>query len=383
MTAPIAILGAGPSGLTLGRLLEVAGIDYIIFERDELQSSIVGNGGTLDIHLGSGQVALQEAGLIDQFRSLARYDVPVVLADAKGTVHARFSENGDSERPEIDRKDLRTLLLKSIPAHRVRWASKIQSVQRDANGSISIHFTNGSIESGFRLVVGADGAWSKARSLVTSAKPQYSGLHYLTTHIMPKNHFYRSAVSLVGQGNYLGIGGGKQIPAQKLGDGSYYIAVGLRLPEHWSSENSALLKNPEELRRLLLHDYFIDWPQVHTDLIKYSEGNFHDWPLYAMPTESLSWETTPGLTLVGDAAHVTTPFEGEGVNCAMYDSVQLAQQIVKYGLNDLNSAVSEYEKMMFPRAIDLIERSEKNGELLFAADAPKGFLQAMFGADSA
>lgn len=79
---------------------------------------------------------------------------------------------------------------------------------------------------------------------------------------------------------------------------------------------------------------------------------------------------------------ISTPFEGEGVNCAMYDSVQLAQHIIKHGLDDLNSAVAEYEKLMFPRGIDLIERSEANGKLLFAPDAPQSFLRA-FGIDSA
>ena len=143
------------------------------------------------------------------------------------------------------------------------------------------------------------------REKVTSAKPQYSGLYYLTSTIRPDNAFHSSAASLAGQGNYLALGDEKQIAVQKLGDGSYYIAVGLRLPETWKSVNSGLLKNPSALRQSLLHDYFVDWPQVHTDLIKHSEGDFRAWPLYAMPTESLSWQAVPGVTLIGDAAHVT------------------------------------------------------------------------------
>ena len=79
----------------------------------------------------------------------------------------------------------------------------------------------------------------------------------------------------------------------------------------------------------------------------------------------------------------STPFVGEGVNCAMHDSVQLAQQIVKYGLDGLDLAVSEYEKLMFPRAIDLINRSRKSGDLLFALDAPRGFLHTFLGVDTA
>ena len=167
MTPPIAILGAGPSGLALGRLLELANIAFVIFERDDSTNWAIGRGGTLDIHTGSGQLALQEAGLIDQFRSLARCDARSIFADAQGTIHARFGESGDLDRPEIDRKDLQALLMSAIPANKIRWALRAQHVQRDTDGSMSVHFADGIIESGFRLVVGADGAWSKARSLVS------------------------------------------------------------------------------------------------------------------------------------------------------------------------------------------------------------------------
>lgn len=165
MTPPIAILGAGPSGLALGRFLEVANIAYIIFERDESATWAIGRGGTLDLHKGSGQLALQEAGLLDQFKLLARCDATNTLADAQGTIH--FRSGGDQDRPEIDRKDLRALLLGSIPANKVRWGLRVHRVQRDTDASMSVHFADGSIESGFRLVVGADGAWSKARSMVS------------------------------------------------------------------------------------------------------------------------------------------------------------------------------------------------------------------------
>ena len=101
------------------------------------------------------------------------------------------------------------------------------------------------------------------------------------------------------------FGDEKQLVVMKLGDGSYYIGVGLRLPESWSSENAALLEDPSALWQSLLRDRFVNWPQVHTDLIKNTEVNFRAWPLYAMPTKSLSWQAVPGVTLIGDAAHVT------------------------------------------------------------------------------
>ena len=191
------------------------------------------------------------------------------------------------------------------------------------------------------------------------------------------------------------MGSEKSITAQGNGDGSYTIYAGLRLPEGWSAGDS-LPTHSSHLRQSLLHNHFVGWAPVNTDLIKHSDGEIRPWPLYAMPPESLSWTTVPGVTLIGDAAHVryvsttplqrwlhvnqlmestSTPFVGEGVNCAMTDSIQLAQQIVKYGMDDLDRAVAEYEKLMFPRGIDLITRSAISGKLLFAPDAPREFLE--------
>ena len=114
MQSPIAILGAGPSGLALARLLEVKGINYIVFERDSAPSEL-GQGGTLDIHAGTGQEAVKQAGLFDKFRSIARYDAQEMrMVDKDGNVLWQKTDEGQEDRPEIDRKDLRRLLLESV-----------------------------------------------------------------------------------------------------------------------------------------------------------------------------------------------------------------------------------------------------------------------------
>lgn len=91
--------------------------------------------------------------------------------------------------------------------------------------------------------------------------------------------------------------------AQYTGDGSYNIYLGLALPEHWG-QNRSDSRNDAELRQALFANEFEDWASELKDWIRHSEGPIHAWPLYAMPVESLSWEPTPGVTLIGDAAHV-------------------------------------------------------------------------------
>lgn len=173
--APIAIIGAGPAGLLLARLLHLANVANVVFERnisatwaDEHSSS-----GTLDIHKDTGQAALEEAGLIDKFKAIARWGVAVKFADSQGNVVFETDHtNVDGDKPEIDRKELQRLLLDSIPADNIHWDCAVESVQADSDGTHTMHFKSGKVASGFRLVVGADGAWSKVRKLVSSLYTQ-------------------------------------------------------------------------------------------------------------------------------------------------------------------------------------------------------------------
>lgn len=181
MPPSIAIIGAGPSGLLFARLLEVNGVtDYVVYERDD--SSNPGpwqQGGSLDLHGPSGQLALKEAGLFEEFNTVyARWDASKIhILKSSGETIGRFGEGRDA--PEIDRLQLRQLLLGSIPAHKVKWGHGVRSIERkETNGrggkcnDYIIHFTNGTSGTRFKLIVGADGGWSKIRPLVSQYNPK-------------------------------------------------------------------------------------------------------------------------------------------------------------------------------------------------------------------
>ena len=165
MTAPaIAIVGAGPCGLTLARLLERKGIDYAIYERDESETSTRA-GGSLDIHTETGQHALREGGLFDEFQKYARYDdTAFALADKLGKRLLQLGQGRDAT--EIDRSDLRQILLDAIPKDKIKWGHALASVTLGEDKRPVLHFANGAVLSGFKLVVGTDGAWSKVRPMV-------------------------------------------------------------------------------------------------------------------------------------------------------------------------------------------------------------------------
>jgi 2-polyprenyl-6-methoxyphenol hydroxylase-like FAD-dependent oxidoreductase len=138
---------------------------------------------------------------------------------------------------------------------------------------------------------------------VTSKTPQFAGRYYITSNISPENPFHPTVEALVGTGNYMSMGGRRVMTAMRLGDRSYYTFAGLSLPELWKSENAELLKDPPRLKRELVAKYFSDWPKATTDLMTNSDGEIYTWPLYGIPAEEAGWETVPGVTLVGDAAH--------------------------------------------------------------------------------
>jgi 2-polyprenyl-6-methoxyphenol hydroxylase-like FAD-dependent oxidoreductase len=101
----IAIIGGGPGGLTLARLLQMRGAEVVVYERDQSRSARV-QGSALDLHEQSGLAALEAAGLMDAFWANHRPDIDRLrLTDQHGTIlhdHAR-TISGAGKRPEIVR----------------------------------------------------------------------------------------------------------------------------------------------------------------------------------------------------------------------------------------------------------------------------------------
>ncbi|EXM17493.1 hypothetical protein RAB80_004119 [Fusarium oxysporum f. sp. vasinfectum] len=389
--SPIAIIGAGPSGLTLARLLEINNIDYMVYERDESpEPKFINQGGTLDIHASSGQVALKEARLFDEFKSIARWDASrVFMQNPSGTVTAVFGDERDA--PEIDRLQLRKLLLDSIPTDKIRWGHRVKSIERgDTASEHVISFVNSTSASGFRAIVGADGAWSKVRPLLTSAKPEYSGKVFIEGSISHNNPSYTATLEHAGPGNMLAMGQHKIMAIQQLSDRSYRFYMGMDAPEE-------LYRRPlghedtEDIRQKFLSspEFFANWAPNLKEYLANAEGPFHAWPLYRLPVSSVSWKRVPGLTLLGDAAHLATPLVGEGVNMAMLDALMLAKAIVKYckqaGGADieegqLENALKEYEREMFVRGQDYIRRCMAREVEFFSENTAEDFINMINGA---
>ncbi|KAK8037532.1 hypothetical protein PG991_000878 [Apiospora marii] len=388
-TSSVAIIGAGPAGLALARLLECRGVSYVVYERDASPAAFgQRTGGTLDIHASTGQRAIVEGGLAKEFEKYARYDASTFkLWDGVGRGRQYVDLERGSDFPEIDRGDLRRIYLEAVPEGKIRWGCGVKRVTRGADGKGGepvLEFADGTTASGFRLVVGADGAWSKVRSLLTPVTPQYCGIHIIESRINPDNPVYAQLQSRVRKGMLMAGGPNKTATFQNLGDGSYRVYLGVQVAEDFSTDGRVDFADTEAMRALCLSTeegkhggFFGDWTDEIRHYIAHAT-DFRPWPLYHIPPSAIAWDPVPGATLVGDAAHLGPP-SGEGANYAMTDALDLAEKLAEHDVFESDGsdgdeardrAVREYEAEMFARGAGLVQRGLDMLGVFYADDSP-------------
>ncbi|AJT42099.1 FAD-dependent oxidoreductase [Psychromicrobium lacuslunae] len=366
----ITIIGAGLGGLTLARVLQKNGAQVQIYEL-ESSPSARSQGGTLDLHAESGQFALQQAGLFEEFAKLARPEgEDWRFLDQRGEV--LFEEISSAElkegegRPEIDRKLLRGLLIDSLKPGTISWGRKINSVHSLGDSRHVLDFTDGESEI-VEMLVGADGSWSKVRRLLSAAVPEYSGLSFIELRLSNIDERNPELSTLVGRGSLSVNAPGKGISAQRNGDGSVRVYLAFRVAESWIQGCGIDFHDAAAARRALA-GFFEGWDSQLLELILRSDGDVTPRPIYALPIGH-SWQATAGVTLLGDAAHLMSPFAGEGANLAMQDGAELALALLAQP-EDANAAVASYETAMFPRAEAAAAESAANLKLFYNDEAP-------------
>jgi 2-polyprenyl-6-methoxyphenol hydroxylase-like FAD-dependent oxidoreductase len=350
----LVVVGAGPGGLVFARVLQKAGLDVAVFEREVSRDGRT-QGGTLDLHVESGQWALEQAGLSNEFRAIARPEgQDLRIANKHGKLlWNEISEPDVMSRPEVDRPRLRKILLDSLAPGTIRWNYNLSSVKpADGEAGHILHFENSnSIRAG--MLVGADGAWSRVRPLVSDAKPAYTGVSFIETGISDVATRHPEVSAIVGRGSFFALEDDKGLMAQKNGDGSVRISAAFRIPEDGFAALRIGSTDPAATRSAILAQ-FEDWNAEITSLIRACDNIFVPRPLTALPV-GIRWPSQLNVTLIGDAAHLMSPFAGAGANLAMQDGAALALEIRE--ASDPSVAIAAYEEKMFERAEEEAQRS--------------------------
>ncbi|MEV4054944.1 NAD(P)/FAD-dependent oxidoreductase [Amycolatopsis sp. NPDC049688] len=359
MTNSVTIIGAGLGGLVLARVLHVHGVGVTVYEA-ESSPDARRQGGLLDIHPWNGQLALEAAGLTAGFRQLilpGRESYRVL--DRTGAVLLDRPDDGTGERPEVPRGALRQLLLDSLPAGTVRWGHKVTGVRPLGDGGHEVSFADGTAVVA-HLLVGADGAWSRVRPVLSAAEPEYIGVSVVETFLFDGDTRHPATAKAVGGGSLFALAPGKGIGAHREGGGVLHAYTQLLKPQDWL----AGLEPAAVTARVL--EEFDGWAPELTTLIAASDVPPVVRRLCTLPAGH-RWERVPGVTLLGDAAHLMPP-NGEGANLAMLDGAELGRAIAAHP-GDAEAALAEYEQRLFPRvAAEMAD--DGLYDVMFGPDAP-------------
>ncbi|MCD2477538.1 FAD-dependent oxidoreductase [Mammaliicoccus lentus] len=362
----IAIVGGGPGGLMLVLLLQRQGFSFTIYERG-YQNMHSDRGGSLDIHDDSGQLPLKEAGIFENFRKHARYegeDTRIVNKD--GEILYDEDAEGEGNRPEIDRGKLCDIIMEQIHPENIKYGFKFEKlIQRD-NGEVELVFENGTTVM-TDLVIGADGAFSQIRSHLTNAKPEYTGISMIEMNSDENEH--PDLLKFNKNGKLIGLGGDQAILGQRNGDGRImaYISFKTKYEKLDEYRNLSL----DTLKERLLAEYS-DWDSELKNYIAYSYDDIKFRRIYKLPI-GLTWATQPNITIIGDAAHLMSPFAGEGVNMALYDAYLLAESFKNF--NNLTEVLKVYEQQMFEITKIHAKESQDNLEIFFSENGAEKMTQ--------
>ncbi|MGW4276152.1 FAD-dependent oxidoreductase [Streptomyces seoulensis] len=373
MTTPVTIVGAGLGGLTLARVLHVHGIPATVYEADPSAESRT-QGGQLDIHENDGQRALADAGLTDAFRAIIHEGAEALrMLDPHGAALLEVPDDGTARRPEVLRGALRRILLDSLPDGTVRWGHKVAGVRSLGGGRHELTFADGSTVTS-DLLVGADGAWSRIRPLLSDATPEYTGTTFVETYLYDVDARHPATAEAVGAGAMYALTPGKGIVAHREAGGILHTYVELNRSAEWFA--AVDFTDPAAASARVAAE-FEGWAPHLTALITDGETPPVARMIHTLP-DGHRWERVPGVTLIGDAAHLMPP-SGDGANLAMFDGAELARAIAAHP-GDAEAALTAYEETLFPRTEGFYADAREILDLCLGDGAPHGFIDFFRGA---
>lgn len=358
-----AIIGGGPVGLTMARLLQQTGVEVKVYEWDA-HVGIRISGGTLDLHKGMGQRALQKAGLLNNYYEASR-PTGERTADISGAILMKEFPKSENlyDRPEIDRNDLRAILLNSLKPETVVWGKQMISLE-ETEGRFTIYFEDGTNEVA-DLVIGANGGRSKVREHLTDCKPEYTGTFIIQGEVLDPLVKCPNFKQMCDADNMAVISGEQtMLYSQIKAEGAINYYIGFKESENFTTEQGINCDNNLQIATFL-KKICSSWDNRFKELFDATD-HFSFLPMRKMPLDK-KWKTSFPLTLIGDAAHVMPPFAGVGVNTGLLDTLYLSENLTEGHFYSIREALEDYENKMFIYAREA-QKATSAAELAFFSD---------------
>jgi 2-polyprenyl-6-methoxyphenol hydroxylase-like FAD-dependent oxidoreductase len=377
----VAIIGGGPGGLMLARLLVLQGVNVKVYERDA-DRHVRQQGSTLDMHYDTGLKALTAAGLLEEFKKYYRpgadkavivnSQMDIIYDEHQGKPQEDFGD--ESFRPEIDRGPLRDLLIASLREETIVWNARFTGMEASGDGW-EVFFDNGS-SAYADLVIGSDGANSGVRRYITSIGPVYSGVTSMEGNIYQAAIHTPKLWQLAKGGSLFALENGRTISFITRGDGTLTFLIGLKRPENWLAGSGIDLTNRHSAAAWFAAE-FADWSPAWQELFASDALTLVPRIWYHFPADQ-HWETLPNLTMIGDAAHRIPAYAGEGANQALADALDLSEALGSGQFETTGQAIAFFEQNMLRRSAVATEESLHNTESLHAENNLE-FLMDLFG----
>lgn len=377
----VAIIGGGPGGLTLARLLQLKGVDVKVYERD-FNRNVRVQGATLDLHYESGLKALEGAGLMDAFKETYRPGADkgrivdehanIVYDEHMGTEISEADFGNEYFRPEIDRGPLRDMLLDALAPDTVVWDSQFANML-NVGDTWELEFKNGTTATA-DIVIGADGANSKIRPFITPIQPYYAGVVIVQGNVDHAATAVPNIHQLLKGGKIYAHGSGIFLHVSAKGDGSLDFYLSCKQEENWVQNNGINFSDRTQVLTWFKNE-FPEWSSIWFELFENAGMPLMLRPQYCMHINQ-TWDAQSNITVLGDAAHLMPP-SGEGVNLAMLDALELSECLTSGEFNNTQSAIAAYEKQMRPRAAKEAQDSLEMMSWMHAEDALARMVQML------
>lgn len=361
----VAIVGGGPAGLTLARLLQIENVDVKVYERD-INRNVRVQGATLDLHEGTGLEALKRAGLLDEFYKNHR-PVASKMRLTDGLLNITFDDHDFATitaetRPEIDRAPLRDMLLNSLKSDTMVWDSHFVSMEKEKNGW-RLYFKNGT-NAYADLVIAADGANSKVRPYLSNIKPIYSGITLIEGNIYDAEKHTPKLFAFAKGGKVMAFDSEQFVGYGTKADGAIMFVANFKTHENWLTESGIDFNNRQQVLEWFKQE-FVNWSDEWHEFFTNDAVYFIPRPQYYFPFDQ-NWETQENLTMIGDAAHRMPPYAGEGANVALQDAFELAECLTNNQFTDIKTAIAHFEKEMVARGAQATKDTLENTERMFS-----------------